>query len=155
MSLSQVRRLNVAVAICRYFPVRRCRLIIVYTLILKSSLQFFLNLKKYTYSKGPCKRPTVLLWLVAYVCMEPHQCWHMLALVGTRCVQFETGQTFGPISPNISIVLRPAKRSATMLRSFAWIPSNVGLVKTPAYAPCNIVFKKQTIIARFLLSGLL
>ena len=25
----QVRRLNAAVAICRYFPVRRCRLIIV------------------------------------------------------------------------------------------------------------------------------
>ena len=33
----------------------------------------------------------------------------MLALVDTCCVQFETGQTFGPTSPNISIVLRPAK----------------------------------------------
>ena len=43
----------------------------------------------------------------------------MLVLVGTSCVQFETGQTFGPTGPNISIVLRPAKRSATMLRPFA------------------------------------
>ena len=76
--------------------------------------------------------------------------------VGTCCVQFENGPTFGPPSPNIFIVLWPAKRSATMLRPFAWNPNNVGLVKTSAHAPCNIFFfKKQTIVMRFLLSGLL
>ena len=49
----------------------------------------------------------------------------MLALVGTCCVQFETGQTdygqtVGTPSPNISIVLRPAKRSATMEPQQCW-----------------------------------
>ena len=59
----------------------------------------------------------------------------MLALVGSCCVQFETGRIFGPTSPNISIVLLPAKRSATMLCPFAWNPNNVGLGKTCAHAP--------------------
>ena len=35
--------------------------------------------------------------------------------VGTCCVLFETGQTFGATSPNISTVLLPVMRSATML----------------------------------------
>ena len=74
--------------------------------------------------------------------------------VGTCCVQFETGQTFDPTSPNISVVLWQAKRTATMLRLFAWDHNNVGHVKTSAYAPCNTFFQK-TIAARFLLSGLL
>ena len=38
-------------------------------------------------------------------CVRLHGTTTMLALVGTCCVQFETGQTFGPTSPNISIVL--------------------------------------------------
>ena len=46
MSLSQARRLNAAVAIYRYFPVRRCRLIIAYTLDFKKVTIFFLDLKK-------------------------------------------------------------------------------------------------------------
>ena len=33
--------------------------------------------------------------------------------------------------------------------------ANIGLVKMSAHAPCNIFFKKQTIVARFFLSGLL
>ena len=81
--------------------------------------------------------------------------WYDETLVGTCYVQFETGETFGPTSPYISIVLWPAKRSATMLRPFAWNPNNVGLVKMSAHTPCNIFFKTQTIVARFLLSGLL
>ena len=67
----------------------------------------------------------------------------MLALVDTCCVQFETGQTFGLTNPKIFIVLRPAKRSATMLRPFAWNPNNVDLVKTSAHAPCNIFSKNR------------
>ena len=51
-------------------------------------------------------------------CVRLHETTTMLALVGTCCVQFETGQTFGATSPNISIVLWPAKRSTTMLASW-------------------------------------
>ena len=45
MALSQARGLNAAVAIYRYFPVRRCRLIIAYTFDFKRS-QFFSRFKK-------------------------------------------------------------------------------------------------------------
>ena len=73
----------------------------------------------------------------------------MLALVGTCCVQFETSQTFGPTSPNISIVLWPAKRSLlgtpTILASWKRLRTRLVI----------FFFKKQTIVARFLLSGLL
>ena len=62
--------------------------------------------------------------------MEPQQCWHLLVL---GAYSLKTGQTFDPTSPNISIVLWPAKRNATML-------ANVGIVKTSAHAPCNIFF---------------
>ena len=60
--------------------------------------------------KGPCKR-TQQRWAqhVASVCMEPRQCWHLLRVVWNR-------SNFGATSPNISIVLWPAKRSETMLR---------------------------------------
>ena len=40
VSLSQVRRLNTTVAIYRYFPVKRCRLIIAYTLDFKKVTTF-------------------------------------------------------------------------------------------------------------------
>ena len=45
MSLSKVRRLNAAVAICRCFLYRRCRLIIVYNFDFKE-FTIFLNLKE-------------------------------------------------------------------------------------------------------------
>ena len=45
MSLSKVRRLHAAVAICHYFPVSRCRLII-YTLLILKILHLFFRLKK-------------------------------------------------------------------------------------------------------------
>ena len=82
----------------------------------------------------------------------------MLALVGTCCVHFETGQTFGPTSPNISIVCdgrSVAQQCCSRLHGAATMLANAGLVKTSAHAPCNIFFKKQTIVARFLFSGLL
>ena len=49
-SLSQVRRLNAAVAVCRYFPKGRCRLIIVYTTFDFKKFIFFklrLNVTKF------------------------------------------------------------------------------------------------------------
>ena len=62
----------------------------------------------------PCKR-TQHCWpttpnivgpnSVVTCCVRLHGTTTMLALVGTCCVQFETGQTFGPTSPNIFIVL--------------------------------------------------
>ena len=83
----------------------------------------------------PCKR-TQHCWpttpnivgpnSVVTCCVRLHGTTTMLALVGTCCVQFETGQTFGPTSPNIFIVLWPAKHSATMSRPFTWNRNNVG-----------------------------
>ena len=48
MSLSQVRRLNAAVAICRYFPVRRYLLIKVYAYDVKKFGPVPLGLKRYS-----------------------------------------------------------------------------------------------------------
>ena len=47
VSLSQVRRLNTTVAIYRYFPVKRCRLIIAYTLDFKKVTTFSRFKKNY------------------------------------------------------------------------------------------------------------
>ena len=43
--------------------------------------------------------------IVVTCCVRLHGTTTMLAFVGTCCVQFETGQTLGLTSPNISIVL--------------------------------------------------
>ena len=51
----------------------------------------------------------------ASVCMEPQQCWHLLRIVLNQ-------SNFGATSPNISIVLWPAKRCARLN----------GTMKTPA-----------------------
>ena len=48
-----------------------------------------------------------------------------------------------------------AQQCCVRLHGTATILANVGLVKTSAHAPCNIFFQKQTIVARFLISGLL
>ena len=69
----------------------------------------------------------------------------MLPLVGTCCVHFETGQTFGPTSPNISIVCdgrSVAQQCCSRLHGAATMLANAGLVKTSAHAPCNIFFQK-------------
>ena len=86
--------------------------------------------------KGSCKR-TQHCWAQQCCDLLRPFAWNH-SNVGTCCVQFETGQTFGPTSPQISIVLWPAKRSTTMLRPFAWNSNSVGLVKTSAHAPYNI-----------------
>ena len=106
--------------------------------------------KVFYYCKGPCKR-TQHCWPttpnivgpnnVVTCCFRLHRTKTMLALVGICYVQLETGQTdygqtVGTPSPNISIVLRPAKPAQQ------WNPNNVGLVKTSAHAPCNIFFQK-------------
>ena len=72
------------------------------------------------FSKGPCKRTQHMLANNTQHCWA-QQCCDLLrpfawnhSNVGTCCVQFETGQTFARTSPNISIVLWPAKRSAYM-----------------------------------------
>ena len=44
-------------------------------------------------------------------------------------------------SPNISIVLWPAKRSTTMLHPFAWNHNNVGLLEMSAHTHCNHFFR--------------
>ena len=44
---------------------------------------------------------------------------HVLDVVACSCAKFETGQTFQPITPNISFVPWSSKRSATMLDLFA------------------------------------
>ena len=62
---------------------------------------------------------------VASVCMEPQQCWHLLRKVWNR-------SNFWATIPNNSIVVWPAKRSATMLHLFAWHHNNVGFVETSA-----------------------
>ena len=53
---------------------------------------------------------------VASVCTP---CCMLLDVVACCCAKFETGQTFRPTTPNISIVLWSPKRSATMLDPFA------------------------------------
>ena len=53
---------------------------------------------------------------VASVCTP---CYMLLDVVACCCAKFETGQTFQPITPNISFVLWSPKRSATMLDPFA------------------------------------
>ena len=64
----------------------------------------------------------------------------MLALVAYYLKPVKLLELIGATSPNISIVLWPAKRSATMLRRFAW-NHNVGLVKTSAHVHCNLSFR--------------
>ena len=54
---------------------------------------------------------------VASVCMEPKQCWHLLALAGTCCISFETGQTFKPIQTDATLLL--ANNTEQLLRLFA------------------------------------
>ena len=46
-------------------------------------------------------------------------CCMLLDVVACCCATFETGQTFQPITPNISFVPRSLKRNATMLDPFA------------------------------------
>ena len=54
---------------------------------------------------------------VSSVCMEPQT---MLALVGTCCVQFETGQTLGPSKRTQHCWPKKPQQHATMLlRPFA------------------------------------
>ena len=64
----------------------------------------------------------------------------MLALVGICCVWFQTSQTFGATSSNVSIVLCPAKRSATMnIAPVCWNHNNVALVKTSVHVQSKFV----------------
>ena len=49
-----------------------------------------------------------------------------------------------------------AQQCCVRLHGTATMLANVGLVKTSVHAPCNIFSKnRQTVVARFLLSGLL
>ena len=52
---------------------------------------------------GPVKTEETLLGVRC--CVRLHVAWCMLLrVVGSRCVKFETGQTFQPTTPNISFV---------------------------------------------------
>ena len=53
---------------------------------------------------------------VASVCTH---CCMLLDVVACCCARFETGQTFQPTTPNISVVPLSPKRNATMLDPFA------------------------------------
>ena len=44
----------------------------------------------------------------------------MLALVGTCCVQFETGQTFRPMQTDATLLANNAQQCCELLRPFAW-----------------------------------
>ena len=65
-------------------------------------------------SKAPCKG-TQHCWMLhlASVCTP---CCMLLCVVGSCCAKSETGQTFGPTTPNISFVPWSTKRSAKMLK---------------------------------------
>ena len=75
--------------------------------------------------KGPCKR-TQHCWAkhVASVCMEPQQCWHLLAFVAYSLKpvkllgSYKRTQRCWPTTRNI---VEP-----NMLRPFAWNHNNVG-----------------------------
>ena len=45
----------------------------------------------------------------------------MLALIGTCCVQFETGQTFRPLQTDATLLAKNPKQHGTMLRLVASI----------------------------------
>ena len=77
---------------------------------------------------------------VASVCMEPQQCWHLLAHVA---YSLKPVRLLAQQVPAFILFCDSAKRSATMLRPFAWDHNNVGLVQTSAHAPCNLFFKKE------------
>ena len=51
-------------------------------------------------------------------CVRLHTLLHV---VGYSCANFETGKTFQPTTPNISLVPWSPKRSATMLDPFAYL----------------------------------
>ena len=62
----------------------------------------------------------------------------MLALVDTCCVSLKPVKLLTQQVPTFFIVLWPAKRSATMLRPFAWNHNNVGFVKPSVHTHCNL-----------------
>ena len=110
-------------------------------------------------AQGPCivgqQHPTLLgptmLWLVASVCMDGTTT--VLALVGTCCVQpvkllAQQVPTFLLFCDQRSV----AQQCCVCLHGTATMWPNIGLVKTSAHAPCNIFFKKQTIVARFVVN---
>ena len=79
-----------------------------------------------------------MLWLVASVCIEPKQCWHLLAFV--TC-------SWKPVKPTMVKLLAHQVPTFPLFcdrRSVVqqWNPNNDGLVKTSAHAPCNIFFQK-------------
>ena len=65
--------------------------------------------------EAPCKR-TQHCWPTTPNILG---CYMLLDVVACCCAKFETGQTFQPTTPNISLVLWSPKRSATMLDPFA------------------------------------
>ena len=96
---------------------------------------------------GPMQTdPTLLgptmLWLVAFVCMEPQQCWHLLALVAYSLKQVKLLAQQVPIFLLFCDRRSVAQQCCVRLHGTATILANVGLVKTSAHAPCNIFFSK-------------
>ena len=84
-------------------------------------------------------------------------CWHLLALVA---YSLKPVKLLAQQVPTFPILLFCDRRSVAQqccvrFHGTATMLANIGLGKTSAHAPCNNFFKKQTIVARFPLSGLL